>query len=217
MKFWKKITLWAFGVIVALTMTIFTTTYWSMRPTTGAPIATYPLPKTALLIIDIQEDYTGPEAKKPYKDSHKIVTTSNALVAQATEKNVLVVFVKNVIDSPVMAYFMGNINAPGAPGTELDKRLIKLVGSKTFIKGRSDAFSNPELDTYLRENQVGQLLVTGLDAAYCVNATVRGGLNRGYKVTVYSDGIATESNTSIGELAAKWKKLGAQVKAGSDL
>jgi nicotinamidase-related amidase len=217
MKSWKKITLSALGVIAALIIVIFAMAYWSMRPTTGTPIATYPSPKTALLIIDIQEDYTGPEAKKPYKDGHKIITTSNALLAQVKEKNVLVVFVKNVIDNPVMSYFMGDINAPGAPGTELDKRLIKLVGSKTFIKGRSDAFSNPDLDTYLRENQIGRLLVTGLDAAYCVNATVRGGLNRGYQVVVYSDGIATESNASINELSEKWKKIGAQVKSGSDL
>jgi nicotinamidase/pyrazinamidase len=217
MKKLMKTVLWTISIISAIAVVIFGMTYWSMRPTTGTHIDTYSSPRTALLIIDIQEDYTGPRAKKPYRERQKIVTTANALTVQAIEKDMTIIFIHNIVENPVMSYFMDGVNKPGAPGTEMDERLIRPVGSKTFQKSRSDAFSNPDLDTYLRKNQVDHLLITGLDAAYCVNATIRGGLNRGYKITVYSNGIATESPTPIDNLLKKWEAQGVKVKSSSDI
>lgn len=106
---------------------------------------------------------------------------------------------------------------PGSPGTEMDHRLIKIPGATTITKNRSDAFSTPELDAYLREYHVDQLLLTGLDGAYCVDATARGALNRGYQVTLLQDGIATESRNSIENLAKGWREAGAQVKTGTEM
>jgi len=214
---WKKITLWTTGPLLILAIAVFALLYWSIRPTTGARIGAYQEPRTALLIIDIQEDYTGPHAKKPYRDGDRIVQAANELLAQAVTKGVLVVYIQNVFDNPVMSLFTGGINAPGAPGTAMDRRLLKVPGAPTFAKGRSDAFSNPRLDTWLRVNRVARLLITGLDAAYCVNSTARGALNRGYRVTLYLDGIATESGTSIENLAHGWRAAGAQVRTGTEM
>jgi nicotinamidase-related amidase len=217
MKRLKKFLYWLAGSALLLVLVLSALAFWSMRPTRGTPIKKYPVPRAALLIIDIQEDYTGPQAKKRYHDGNRIVRVSNALLAQAQEEGVVVVYVKNVIDNPIMSIFTGGINVPGSPGTEMDRRLIKVPTARTFSKNRSDAFATPELDVYLREKQVDQLLITGLDGAYCVNATARGALNRGYKVTLYQDGIATESSTSIEELAQRWREAGAQVKTGMEM
>ena len=217
MKRWKTILLRIFGLVLLVVMALFAMAYWSMRPTTGPQIGSYSSPRVSLLIVDIQEDYTGPQAKKRFRDGNRIVTASNALLGQAQAKGIIVVYIKNVIDNPVMSVLTGGINAPGFPGTELDRRLMKIPGSKTFSKNRSDAFSNSELDAYLRENQVDKLLLTGLDAAYCVNATVRGALNRGYNVTIYSEGIATESGQSLEKLAQNWREAGAQVRTGTEM
>ena len=86
-----------------------------------------------------------------------------------------------------------------------------------FHESRPPLFSNPELDAYLRAQQVSHLLVVGLDGAYCVNATTQGALNRGYKVTLYSDGIATESDTTLDDLARRWRALGAEIRTGATL
>jgi nicotinamidase-related amidase len=217
MKRWKIILFWATGTILLIVLSLFAVFLHSTRPTTGARIGTYEAPRTALLIIDIQEDYTGPQAKKKYRDGDRIVAASNALLAQAQTKGIMVVYIKNVIGNPVISILAGGINAPGSPGTEMDQRLRKIPGARTFSKFRSDAFSNPELDAYLQENRINQLLITGLDAAYCVNATTFGALNRGYKVTLFSEGIATESSNSIEKLTEDWRKAGAQVKAGTEI
>jgi nicotinamidase-related amidase len=217
MKRLKKILCWATGSGILLVFVVFALIVWSMRPTKGPRIVKYPTPRAALLIIDIQEDYTGPQAKKRYRDGDRIVRTSNALLAQAQAKGAVVIYIKNVIDIPMASAFTGGLNAPGSPGTEMDSRLIKVPGAMTFTKSRSDAFSTLELDAYLRENQVDQLLLTGLDGAYCVDSTARGALNRGYRVTLFQDGIATESSKSIEKLAQGWREAGAQVKTGTEM
>jgi len=212
MKRWKKVLFWILGSVFLLVTAVFAMLFYSMGPTTGPRIGAYPSPRTALLIIDIQEDFTGPQPRKRYKDGDRIVAASNALLAQAQSKGVVVVYVKNVIENPFISILTNGMNAPDAPGTEMDRRITKVLGARTFAKTRSDAFSNQELDAYLRQNQVEQLLLTGLDGAYCVNATTRGGLNRGYKVTLFPEAIATESGTSIDQLTRDWMKAGAQVK-----
>jgi nicotinamidase-related amidase len=212
---WKKILFWVLGAVLVLVCALVAVFLKSMRPTTGPRIVAYTDPRTALIIVDIQKDYTGPQPKKRYKDGERIVAVSNALLEQAQAHGAIVVYIKNVIDNPVLSALTGGLNAPGSPGAEMDRRLRKVPGSRTFTKNRPDAFSNPELDTYLRENHVDHVLLTGLDAAYCVNATTRGGLNRGYKVTIFLEGIATESGKSIDHLAQGWREAGAQVKAGT--
>lgn len=217
MKRFKKILCWTVGSVFLLTFVLFALVFWSTRPTMGPRIGNYPAPRAALLIVDIQEDYTGPQAKKRYRDGDRIVRVSNALLAQAQARGAVVVYIKNVIDNPIMSAITGGVNAPGSPGTEMDRRLIKVPGAMTFTKNRSDAFSNPELDAFLRENHVDRLLLTGLDGAYCVDATVRGALNRGYKVKIFQEGIATESSKSIERLAQRWREGGAQVKIGTEM
>jgi nicotinamidase-related amidase len=217
MKRWKKILILLICTPILLLSVVFALLFANTRPTTGPQIGAYAAPQTALIIIDIQEDYTGPQAKKRYRDGDRIIASSNALLEQARQKGMPVVYIENVIENPLISFFAGGVNAPGAPGTATDRHILRVPGAKTFTKNRADAFINPELDTFLRRNQVNRILITGLDAAFCVNATTRGALNRGYKVTLFPEGIATESGKSIDKLINAWRKAGAEVKAGVEM
>lgn len=213
MKLLKRLLLSVLVLAVLLVGGLFALVSWIGAPTTGSQISAYATPKTALLVVDIQEDFTGPQAKKPYRDATRIIDASNALISQAVEHGALVVFVQNVVENPVFSVLMGGVNAPGAPGTEMDRRLTKPAGAPTFTKSKGDAFINPKLDEYLRANQVNRLLVVGLDAAYCVTSTTLGARNRGYQVELITDGIATESGKSMATLEDAWRKSGASVKS----
>lgn len=180
--------------------------------TKGTRIGTYASPRTALLVIDIQEDYTGPQAKQPYRDADRILKATNGLLAEAQAKGTLVVFVENVIDNPIIKLISGGLNAPGSPGIEMDRRLTRLPGTRTFTKLDSDAFSNPQFEAYLRESHVDHVLITGLDGAICVSATAQGALNRGYKVTMLTEGIAIKSGNSLEKLSQRWRDAGAEVR-----
>jgi nicotinamidase-related amidase len=213
----RKILYWTTLTMLLLALSVVALVFWGMRPTSGKQIEKYADPRPALLIIDIQEDYTGPKAKKPYREGDRIVAVSNALLAQAQARGAVVVYIQNVIHSPIMSALTGGVNLPGTPGTEMDRRLLKVPTAMTFEKNRSDAFSNPEFDAYLRAQHVDRVWLTGLDGAYCVDATARGALNRGYKVTLFRDGIATESYKKIEDLVKSWREAGAEVKTGSQL
>jgi len=216
MRLWKKIALGIAAALVALFAVLAAFVVWIGTPTGGSRIGSYPSPRSAVLVIDIQEDYTGPQAKKRFRDGDRIVAATNALLEKAQTKGAAIAYIANVVDNSVARALMGGVNAPGAPGTDIDRRIARVPGGKSFTKGRGDAFSNPALDLFLRENQVDQLFLVGLDAAHCVNATARGALNRGYKVTLLTEGLATESGTSLEELAEGWRKAGAVVRASAE-
>lgn len=52
--------------------------------------------KKALLVIDIQEDYTGLTAKPPfpYKDSERLIATVNKIIETAARKNLIIVYIQ---------------------------------------------------------------------------------------------------------------------------
>jgi hypothetical protein len=79
MKLWKKLTLAAAAAALALFAALAAFVVWIGTPTRGVPIPAYANPWAAVLVIDIQEDYTGPQAKKRFRDGDRIVAASNAL------------------------------------------------------------------------------------------------------------------------------------------
>lgn len=105
----------------------------------------------------------------------------------------------------------------GTPGVRVDSRLERPPSSVELSKEQGDAFANEELGQYLQAHGIGKLIVTGLDANYCVNATVGGARNRGYDTTVVEDGIATESGKSLLKILEEYRKVGASVKNSGQL
>jgi nicotinamidase/pyrazinamidase len=175
------------------------------RPTHGEKITRYANPRKAVLVIDIQEDYTGTTAKPPfpYRDSAKLIATVNALTGAASGKNILVVYIRQELDGfwgrLLSNWFCGGAAIRGNPGTEIDRR-IAINSSHLFPKPRSDAFSNPEFGKFLIDFQVDELYLVGLDADGCVHATARGALNRGYAVNIITDAVVLREEN-------KWEKL----------
>jgi nicotinamidase-related amidase len=83
---------------------------------------------------------------------------------------------------------MGGIALKGSHVSAIDKR-IEIVAANIFSKSKGDSFSNPGLEAFMIKNRINGLYLTGLDAEYCVYATAKGGLNRGYKVNIITDTI----------------------------
>jgi ureidoacrylate peracid hydrolase len=61
----------------------------------------------------------------------------------------------------------------------------------------SSGFANTDLDVLLKRHGIHQLIVTGLIAHTCVEATVRYGAELGYEVTVVKDATASYSDTHM--------------------
>lgn len=61
----------------------------------------------------------------------------------------------------------------------------------------SSGFANTDLDLQLKKHGIQQLIVMGLIAHTCLEATVRYGAELGYQLTVVKDATASYSNTEM--------------------
>lgn len=76
---------------------------------------------------------------------------------------------------------------------------------------RDDGGSQTEMDTVLRRNGIGKLVIYGLATDYCVRATVLDALLSGYRITVMKDlckGITPETTA---EALDRMKQEGARI------
>lgn len=186
------------------------------RPTQGQKITEYKNPGQAVLVIDIQEDFTGVTAKPPfpYRDSARLISTVNMITEMASNNNIFIVYIRQELagftGKLLSNLIAGGVSIKGNPGTEIDKR-ISILSSTIFPKARSDAFSNPGLGEFLCENQVNELFLVGLDADGCIHATAQGALNRGYKVNIIEDAIVTQNEEGWGKLLDEYRQEGIQL------
>jgi nicotinamidase/pyrazinamidase len=200
-------------LIVALVGIAFNKIY---SPTEGKRISAYAKPQKALLVIDVQEDYTGLKGKQPvpYKNVEDKIATINRLIDAASKTGTQVVYIRQIFDNNVLMRLFVGRTIEGLPGTELDSR-IKVINGNDFTKKISDSFSNPKLEEFFIAHQANELYLVGLDAAYCVHKTALGGLNRGYKVTVVKDAILARDDMS--DILKRYEKDGIAVTTSKEL
>jgi len=191
----------------ALGITIWT----AVRATTGKPIAPGRTGK-ALIVIDLQEDYTGPHAKQHYPNPAFLIAANNQLIAAAQTGGWLVALVRVAFpDDWLHGMLSGHTAVAGTKGAELDARLRRPPGFLEIVKTRSDSFTIPTLDAQLDAHQVGELYIGGVDAGYCVKQTIAGARNRGYAVHVVREAISTSHSTPLEELIRGYERKGARM------
>jgi nicotinamidase/pyrazinamidase len=90
------------------------------------------------------------------------------------------------------------------PGLELDER-VHVVSKGTHAEREAySGFDGTDLDAWLGERGVRRLFVGGLATEYCVRATVRDALARGYAVRVLADAVrAVDLRPGDGEAALR--------------
>lgn len=158
-------------------------------PTKGASIDGAARPNRALVVIDVQEDFTrntGRQAFDP-ETRDKALAAIGAEIETARTAGIDVIFVKNVFrEWPVvmaMKLVAGGIGTPGREGLRID-RSLDVGKAPVFEKHIGDSFSSSGFETCLADRKIGALTLVGLDACHCVQLTARGALARGYKVEV---------------------------------
>ncbi|MEZ0167374.1 isochorismatase family protein [Microvirga sp. TS319] len=78
---------------------------------------------------------------------------------------------------------------PDAPGYLPMPCAEALENEPIFLKRTSSGFASTDLEAYLRNDGITDLVVVGAVAGFCVNSTVRAGADLGFKMTVVGDAI----------------------------
>jgi len=165
-------------------------------PTRGKRIDCYPHPGKALLVMDIQESSTSKHIETPFPLNSpfgRMIVTVNHLIEHFDRSGYEVAYVRQVFSSNIISRLHGGRILAG----RLEPRIcrwIKVINRNDFAKNRTDAFSSKHLEKFLVNHQVEEIVLVGMDAAFCVYYTALGALNRGYRVTVVSDAVLTGRN-----------------------
>ncbi|HCW52669.1 MAG TPA: hypothetical protein DG753_02780 [Clostridium sp.] len=170
----------------------------------------------ALLIIDIQEDYTGANSDKKarYSGADELIMRVNKIIEESKRNGMDIIYIKQEFAGaiPVLLtkLFSHGTAIKGKPGTEFDKRL-NIISNNCFSKSVPSAFSNAELRKYLKENKIEELDVVGLDGQFCVNETIKAAIKANYHVNLISDAVLFKNENKRQDVFKSLKKLGVQI------
>lgn len=181
--------------------------------TRGRKIQGYPDSHKALVVLDIQEGYTGNGARQPVTapPEGSLLAIVNQLIDMAASSNMEVAYIRQVFSNNLFVRMHGGRRA----GKVVVDRRIRLINGNDFEKNRTDAFSSKQFEQLLIERQVDELFLVGVDAAYCVYYTALGALNRGYRVNVVTDAVATRSD--MAKVLERYKRKGIGIVTSGQL
>jgi len=168
-------------------------------------MATKLIPKeTALIVIDMQYDFYGPEGnavkrKRPVTKMHGITRKLEQFAQRIEEKGGLVIFTR---------YVSGPGVTPKNLQIAVEKeggKLLCAIGSggealfdihppqKAIIiaKPHYDSFVYTNLKELLQKNHIKNVLITGVRTEVCVDATAKRAASEGYNTYIVSDLVAT--------------------------
>ncbi|OIQ46282.1 MAG: cysteine hydrolase [Roseobacter sp. MedPE-SW] len=143
--------------------------------------------KTALLMIDIQNDYfpsfSGSLMPLPAMDAAS--ENAASLLLAARNSGTKVIHIKHVMASSEAPFFK-----PGTAGAELYDSVAPVEEETIIEKARPSSFVGTTLEDELREGQIEHIIVCGAMSQMCVDATVRAAVDLGFKVSVAHDACA---------------------------
>lgn len=143
-------------------------------------------PKPALLVVDLQKAVVSAPTAHPIGD---VIQNAVALV-EAFRRRQLPVVLINVDGSPPgrteQSFALG---AMPAGWTDLIPELNQQPSDHLVTKRTRGAFTNTDLETYLRENAVTQVVIVGVATSAGVESTARHAHELGFNVVLAVDAM----------------------------
>lgn len=157
--------------------------------------------KTALLIIDMQNDFVLPGTPQCVAGAMTIIPNLKKVLNMFRKKNLPVFHIVREyradgsdIESVRLDHFLTqNYCIPGTRGCEIIEELVPVKGEYRVVKNRFSGFMNTELDLMLRRLGVTDIAVCGVQYPNCIRATVFDGIALGYHVTVVTDATGAQT------------------------
>lgn len=146
------------------------------------------MPKRALLLIDIQNDYFD-GGKWPLVGIDDAAQRSARLLAAARKAGDLVVHVRHEFPSDDAPFF-----TPNSPGAKIHDTVQPTDDEAVVLKHQVNAFHQTSLKELLDQHGVQELVVCGAMSHMCVDAATRAASDLGYQVTLIHDACATRDS-----------------------
>lgn len=142
--------------------------------------------KQALLLIDIQNDYFT-DGAMPLVAPELASEKAKQILNHFRKNELLVVHIQHIATRPGSTFFL-----PGSKGVEIHKNVLPLHSEKIIKKHYPNSFRETGLLDYLKQNEIGHLVICGMMTHMCVDATVRAAKDLGFKISIVADACATK-------------------------
>ena len=142
---------------------------------------------TALIIIDIQNDYFP--GGKLELDKPQIAANNTARLLDYFRANGL----------PLVHIQHENLNAdlpfmlPDSVGQKIHSSVQPIEGEMLITKHFPNAFWSTSLEQHLNTQGIKNLVIVGMMTHMCVSSTTRAAMERGFNVSLIADACATRS------------------------
>jgi len=145
--------------------------------------------KTALLIIDIQNDYF-PGGKNLLVNPLEAAKKAYMILQCFREHGGNHVHIQHISKSPTATFFI-----PGERGTDIHDSVAHFEGEPIVYKHYPNSFRETNLLDLLKGWGIERVVVTGMMTHMCVDATARAAADFGFQVIVAEDACATKDLT----------------------
>jgi nicotinamidase-related amidase len=142
--------------------------------------------KTALLIIDIQNDYFE-NGKMTLVNPDSAAHNAKLVLDKFRAEKLPVIHIQHLATRPTATFFQ-----PVTKGSEINEAVRPLNEEKLVIKHFPNSFKDTDLLKYLTDNNITDLVICGMMTHMCVDATVRAAKDLGFNITLIGDACATK-------------------------
>lgn len=148
---------------------------------------------TALLVIDIQNDYF-PGGAMELEGAQAAGEKAAAALASFRKRGLPVIHIRHLSVRPGATFFI-----PGTKGADIHETVRPQASELVVEKNFPNSFRSTALQEQLEKNGIKNVVVAGMMTHMCVDATVRQAADLGYKVTLLADACATRAQSFGGE------------------
>jgi nicotinamidase-related amidase len=143
------------------------------------------VPKRALIVIDIQNDYF-PGGKWALSGIDAAADNAARVLEAARNAGDLIVHVRHEFPTADAPFF-----APGSFGAEIHAKVKPLPGETVVLKHQINSFRDTNLKGVLDRHGVTDVVICGAMSHMCVDAATRASNDLGYACTVIHDACAS--------------------------
>lgn len=142
--------------------------------------------KTALLLIDIQNDYFE-GGMNPLEGSLEAGLNAQKLLSHFRKHSLPVIHIRHISNRPGSTFFL-----PDTEGADIHQCVSPTGGEEIVRKHFPNSFFQTNLLNLLKSKEITNLVICGMMTHMCVDATVRAAKDLGYNSVLIEDACATK-------------------------
>jgi len=149
---------------------------------------------TALLVIDMQNDFIEEGALLEVKGIRNNIPKLNSFIDTCREKGIKIIFTRHIFspeNNPIESNLFPELSKDGlrdnTPGSEIFSEIKIKEDDIVIKKTRYDAFYCTELEKILHKLNVDNLIITGTMTNVCCESTARSAMIRDFKIQFCED------------------------------